>query len=286
MPGYSEELVHIQATDGVELAGAVIRPTGAEVKPLPIVYVHGFTGRFYEPHALAIGRRLAEHGYVFITGNNRGDNYGSILRTRATGEERLGGAAWEILEESPRDVDAWISYAVSRGFPEVALIGHSLGGMKVVYYMATRSDPRVKGLINASGPVWRFVGPTKEAAARLPEAERLVEQGRGLELLLDEPAAEPTVSAQNVVGGRHFREVLFGGDGQPPTVARLRCPVFAFIGSEEAWLGVPADLAWFKETARAAPRCDTRYFEGADHVYAGHENEVADAIADWVDSLL
>jgi pimeloyl-ACP methyl ester carboxylesterase len=286
MPGYSEELVHIQATDGVELAGAVIRPTGSEVKPLPIVYIHGFTGRFYEPHALAIGRRLAERGYVFITGNNRGDNYGSILRVRATGEKRLGGAAWEILEESPRDVDAWISYAVSRGFPEVALIGHSLGGMKVVYYLATRSDPRVKGLINASGPVWRFVGPAKEVAARLPEAERLVEQGRGLELLLPFPTDDATVSAQNVVGGRHFREVLFGGDGQPPAVARLSCPVFAFIGSEEEWLGVPADLEWFKETARSAPRCDTRYFAGADHVYAGHETEVADAIADWVDSLL
>src|SRR5947209_5058385 len=101
---YDEELVHITATDGVELAGAIIRPTSAPVHSLPIVWIHGFTGRFYEPHALAIGRRLAERGHVFVTGNNRGNNYGTVLRVRATQEERLGGAAWEKLDESPRDV--------------------------------------------------------------------------------------------------------------------------------------------------------------------------------------
>src|SRR5579859_2218709 len=95
---YSEELVQTQAGDGVELAGAVIRPGSvAEVKPLPIVWIHGFTGRFYEPHALVIGRRLAERGYVFVTGKNRGHDYGAVLHVRAAGEERLGGAGWEKL---------------------------------------------------------------------------------------------------------------------------------------------------------------------------------------------
>jgi pimeloyl-ACP methyl ester carboxylesterase len=283
---HSEQLVQIQAADGVELAGAVIEPAGRATRPLPIVWIHGYTGRFYEPHALKIGRRLAERGYVFVTGNNRGNNYGTVLRVRATAEERLGGAAWEKLDESPLDVDAWISFAVGRGFDQVVLLGHSLGGMKVTYYLATRDDPRVKGLINASGPVWRFIGPAKEAAERLAEAERLVAAGQGLELLLPfpEPGAS-TVSAQTVVSGQPFRDVLFGQNGRPPAVALLRCPVFAFLGSEESWLGGPADLAWLKETARAAPRCDTRYFEGADHVYTGHEVEVADAIGDWVDSL-
>src|SRR5258708_11766814 len=205
MKTYSEQLVHIQAADGVELAGAVIEPAGPVVKPLPIVWIHGYTGRFYEPHALLIGRRLAERGYVFITGNNRGNNYGTVLHDRETGEERLGGAAWEKLDESPLDVDAWISFAVGRGFAQVALLGHSLGGMKVTYYLATRDDARVKGLINASGPVWRFIGPAKEAAERQAEAGRLVEVGRGLELLLPFPEmSASTVSAQTAVSGQHF----------------------------------------------------------------------------------
>lgn len=280
---YSEELIHIQASDGIELAGAVIRPTSAEVKPFPIVWIHGFTGRFYEPHALRIGRRLAERGYVFVIGNNRGDNFGTILRVRASGEERMGGAAWEILEESPADLDAWITYAVGLGFERVILLGHSLGGMKAIYYLATRPDRRVAGLINASGPVWRFIGPAKESVELQTEAERMVREGRGLELML--PFPRQTVSAQTIVGGTHFREVLFGLNGRPPAVALLDCPMLTILGSEESWLGVPADLEWVKRTARAAPRVDTRYIEGADHVYTGHETEVADVIGDWGDTL-
>lgn len=283
---YTEELVRIQAADGVELAGAVIRPTESAVQPLPIVWVHGFTGRFYEPAALGIGRRLAERGHVFVTGNNRGSNYGTILHVRATGEGRLGGAAWERLDETPLDIDAWVGFAVGLGFPRVSLLGHSLGGMKVTYYMATRRDARVAGLIVASGPVWRFVGPAKEAVEREAEAERLVAEGRGLELLLPFPApGATTVSAQTVVSGRPLRAALFGHDGRPPAVALVRCPVFAFLGSEEAWLGTPADLEWLKATATAAPRCETRVFAGADHVYTGREAAVADAVADWVQTL-
>jgi pimeloyl-ACP methyl ester carboxylesterase len=280
---YTEELIHIWAADGVELAGAVIRPAHGAVRPLPVVWIHGFTGCFYEPHALAIGRRLAELGYVFVTGNNRGHDYGAVLSLRATQEARLGGAAWEKLDEAPLDIDAWITFALGLGFPRVALVGHSLGGMKVTVYMATRQDQRVAGLVNASGPVWRFIGPAPEAVARQAEAERLVAEGRGLDLLLPFPApGSSTVSAHTVVHSAGFREVLFG---QPPAVALLRCPVLAFIGSEEAWLGVPSDLEWFKATATAAPRCETRYIQGADHLYTGHEREVADVIGEWVDAL-
>jgi pimeloyl-ACP methyl ester carboxylesterase len=282
---YTEELVSIQATDGIDLAGAVIRPAGAAVQPLPMIWVHGFTGRFYEPQALAIGRRLAERGHVFVTGNNRGSDFGAVLRIGNTQEAGLGGAAWEKLNESPRDIAAWISFTLGLGFSQVILVGHSLGGMKATYYMATEQDPRVKGLVIASGPVWRSGGPAREAVAQRAEAEQLVAAGRGLELLLPFSGGAGTVSAQTVVGGIHFREVLSGEGGQSPAVALLRCPVFAFLGLEEAWLGVPADLEWLKATATAAPRCDTRTFEGADHVYTGHEQEVADAIADWVASL-
>lgn len=282
---YREELTTIQAADGVELAGAVIRPANGTPLPLPVVWVHGFTGRFYEPVAVNVGRRLAERGHVFITGNNRGNNYGTVLRVRASGEDRLGGAAWERLDEAPLDVDAWLGFAVGLGFPRVVLLGHSLGGMKVTAYMATRQDPRVAGLVIASGPVWRFVGPAKEAAERAAEAKRLVDEGRGLELLPPIGPGASTVSAQTVVSGERLRDTLFGAEGRPPAVALLRCPILAFLGTEESWLGTPADLDWLKDTATAAPRCETRVFSGADHVYTGHEGEVADAVADWAATL-
>jgi pimeloyl-ACP methyl ester carboxylesterase len=281
---YEEEFVYTTAEDGVFLEGAVIRPTGKPVQPLPIVWVHGFTGRFYEPHPILIGRVLASRGYTFVTGHNRGHNFGAVLYPKGQ-ESRLGGAAWEKLTESPLDIGAWITFAVDLGFRQVILLGHSLGGMKVTYYQAVRQDPRVRGLVVASGPIWRFVGPAPESVARLGQAERMVAEGRGRDLLPWQADWVRTLSAQRVVDTRQFNQELFGLDGKAPAISRIRCPIFAFIGSEEQHLGTAADLEAIKSRATATPRMDTRVFEGADHVYSGHEAEVGTAIADWVDSV-
>lgn len=285
---YSEEIVVTQAADGIELAGAVISPAQGEPKRTAVVWIHGYTGRFYEPHALIIGRRFAERGYTFITGNNRGNNYGSILHVRSIGQQRLGGAAWEKLDESPLDVDAWIDYAISLGHKEVILIGHSLGGMKVTYYMATRQDKRVKALVNASGPVWRFIGPAKEDVERAEQVEQMMKDGKGLDLIVNPSESDnPSVSVQNIQSGINFRKILFGEgpDDKKRAVSLIRVPMFAFIGTEEPRIGNPADLDWLKSMAVRSPNCEIKVFEGCDHLYTGHEVEVADAIACWFESI-
>jgi pimeloyl-ACP methyl ester carboxylesterase len=284
---YTEELVHIKSEDGIELEGLVIRPANGETKPIPVVWNHGFTGRFYEPHAVAIGRYLAGKGFTFVTGNNRGRDFGSILRKRESGEESVGGAAWENLTESPRDLGAWITFTVGLGFPQVALLGHSLGGMKATYYMATSQDPRVKALINASGPIWRFIGPAREQVdGQIEEACHLVAEGRGLEVLQPKPGvAGRGVSAQRIANAVAFNEVLFGTATNAPAAAFVKVPFFAFIGTEEEWIGTAKDLEALREVAIATPRLETQIFAGADHCYVGKETEVAQAIAEFVDSL-
>lgn len=283
---YTEELVHIKSEDGFELEGLVIRPVSGAAKSLPIIWNHGFTGRFFEPHALAIGRELASKGFVFVTGNNRGRDFGSILRNRETGEERLAGAGWENLEESPLDLGAWISFTVGLGYPRVVLLGHSLGGMKATYYMATKQDPRVKALINASGPIWRFIGPAPEQVKEAEVALQMVAEGRGRDLMMPwrGPAAG-TVSAQRVANSLRFHETLFGSDKVKPAAAFVKVPFFSFIGTKEEWIGTAADLEALRKVATATPRLETRTFEGADHCYVGKETEVAAAIAEFVDSL-
>jgi len=47
-------------------------------------------------------------------------------------------------------VTAWITVVADLGFHRVALLGHSLGAMKVPYYQAQRQDPRVADMIVAS----------------------------------------------------------------------------------------------------------------------------------------
>lgn len=279
---YTEELVWVESEDGIAHAGAVIRPAGGEIRSTPVVWIHGFTGRFYEPHALRIGQELARQGYVFVTGNNRGHDFGAVLHPRA-GEPRLGGAAWELLDESPFDVSAWIGLAVELGFRGVALLGHSLGALKVAHYQAQRQDPRVVGLIVASPPL-RLGPPDPEMVAL---AERLVAEGRGQDLLPwgMRGGAASTVSAQTLLNRVKTGARVVGAGTTPSTIAQIRCPLLAFLGTNEEWIGTSAELEALRRDAIAAPRVDTRMLEGADHVYTGCEPEVARIIGEWVGTL-
>src|SRR3712207_3778118 len=111
--GYAEELVYIESEDGYTLEGVVIRPTsGTTTRPIPLIWVHGLTGKFYGSSSIRVGRALAEDGYTVISGNNRGHDFGTMLR-RADGTAALAGGGWELFEEAPYDVGAWIGFAES-----------------------------------------------------------------------------------------------------------------------------------------------------------------------------
>jgi alpha-beta hydrolase superfamily lysophospholipase len=280
---YTEKLVYTETEDGLLLEGAVIRPAIVSTRSLAIVWIHGLTGKFYSPTTVSIGRALAGRGYTFITGNNRGHDFGAIYRTKS-GERVILGGGWELFDESPRDVAAWVGFAVGLGFRGVALLGHSLGGLKVCYYLANRQDSRVAGLIAASPPL-RAGRVEPELFAR---AERMLAEGRGADLLPwgISPAGAGTQSAQTYVNRARSNLDVYGLENPDPPVARIRCPILAFYGTDEAWVGTAADLEIIRRNARAAARVDTRTFEGADHSYTGHEAEVAAAVAEWVDGLV
>jgi pimeloyl-ACP methyl ester carboxylesterase len=282
MAAYTEELVYVHSEDGYVLEGAVIRPAGRVTQGRPIIWVHGLTGKFYAHQIVGIGRGLAERGHVFVTGNNRGRDFGAILRT-ADLRRLIAGGAWEIFGESPRDVAAWIDLAARIGDGEVILLGHSLGSLKVCYYQAQRRDPRVRALIAASPPLHAgtWSDATRDQAARM-EAE-----GRGRDLLpwdfMD--AGAGTLSAQTVLGWVRANIDVYGGRTSDPAVARVDCPILAFYGTEEGPIGSAADLETVRRNAKSSPRVDTAMIEGSDHNYNGHEGEVAALIARWVESL-
>ncbi len=280
--GHTEELVYVHSEDGYVLEGAVIRPSGRVRQGRPIIWVHGLTGKFYAQQIVAIGRGLAERGHVFVTGNNRGRDFGAVLKNDSL-ERLIAGGAWEIFEQSPFDVAAWVDLAAGIGSGEAILLGHSLGSLKVCYYQAKRRDPRVKALIAASPPLHagKWSDTTLEQAATM-EAE-----GRGRDLLpwdfMD--AGAGTLSARTVLGWVRAGIDVYGDRTSDPAVSRIECPIFAFYGTEEASIGTAADLETVRRNAKAAPRVDTAMVEGSDHNYNGHEREVASLIARWVESL-
>lgn len=279
---YREELVSTQTVDGLLLDGAVIRPAGADVKPLAVVWIHGFTGKFYEPFIAHIGRELAGYGYTLVTGHNRGHHCGATM-DRVDGQPMLAGGWWERLDQSPHDVAAWIDLAAGLGMRRVALLGHSLGAMKVPYYQAQRQDPRVAGVIVASPPL----RAGRLSPQTIGRAEALVAQGRGEDLLpWGSLGGFSTTSAETFLSWARILPAIYGPGTAEPAIAQIDCPIFALYGTEEEMVGTAADLETIRNAARSAVRVETRMFDGADHLYNGHETEVAAALSRWLDTLL
>ena len=280
---YEEELVSIEAEDGLPLDGAVIRPVGRAPHHVPLMYVHGLSFRFYAREILAIGRALAGHGYTFVTGNNRGHDGGYSYRPDPNALPQIYGGSWENIFDAPRDISAWIAFTVGLGFNRVALLGHSLGGRKVVPYQAENNDPRVAGLVLASPPVDSY-RPNAEVTR---QARAWVAEGRGMDLL---PwgvtgAAMRTMSAQGYLDRYQPGWDHFGLEDPDPAIGRVRCPVLAFYGTEEPAVGGAAELEMIRARACAAARVETHLIDGADHTYTGKHDAVGRILAGWMGTL-
>jgi pimeloyl-ACP methyl ester carboxylesterase len=124
------------------------------------------------------------------------------------------------------------------------------------------------------------------AAGALALAERMVTEGRGQDLLPWGSYRGSTLSARTLLDhGPADRAALdvFGLHTRDPAIGRITCPVLALYGTLESE-GLP-ELERIRRAASAAARVETRRFEGADHGYTGQEQEVAAAVAAWLDSL-
>jgi pimeloyl-ACP methyl ester carboxylesterase len=282
---YAEDLVYTETEEGIILAGLAIQPAVKPVKPTAVVWIPGLSIHFYHPSFIPIGRELAGLGYAFVIGNHRGHDIGANLwRKTADGQGMTrthGGALWERFEESPRDVAAWIDFTMHLGYQDVALVGHSFGGPKVLYYQAQRQDPRLMGLILASA--------TTEFAPQDPElvaqAEQMVADGCGEDLLpwgSTEAWVVRTLSAQTYLSWHRMPD-LYGTHTPQPAIAQIRCPLLACYGTNEGF-DPTADFELIRRNAIAARSIDTRLFEGANHGYDNHERDVAEAIGHWIDA--
>jgi pimeloyl-ACP methyl ester carboxylesterase len=285
MAGWTEEIVWVKTDDGIEHDGVVIRPSGPPTGTV-VVWMHGFTGHFSEPHQIRIGRYLAERGHLFISGDNRGKHYGANLG-EWEGPFRIGGAWWERVSESWIDIKSWLDYAASTFAPQrLVLAGHSYGAVKVTWYQGERQDPRLAGLISASGPVRPPSKRPELAGEVLALAKKMVAEGRGVDLVPFGSTGRPgSLSAETVVDRAQSLVDTYGMESDDSPLSKIRCPVLAILGTKEPAIGAPEDLDTLKRNARASERADTALIEGANHLYHDREEVVAEAIYEWLGRL-
>ena len=279
-----EELVSVRTEDGLVMTGLQVTPDRPASRRLAVVWIHGAGTNFYLPSYVAIARATASLGYPFITGNTRMHDIGSVLTYEPA--QLRGGSYWGLPSKEPIDIAAWVGHAGNRGYQEVVLVGHSAGGPAARGYLASRSDPRVVGLVMASVGVDPSPAGTEDPE-RLKIARDMVASGRPADFLpnLRLSAATYVDYADTPPEMRDF----YGARTPNPAITRIRCPLLAWFGSREPDIGTAADLLRLHELIARHPqgpaRVDTRIVEDADHFYAGQETQIARILIDWITPL-
>jgi pimeloyl-ACP methyl ester carboxylesterase len=177
---FPEELVYVRSNDDVVNGGAMFKPPKDAAKPVAIIWMHGWGVNFYSPTYVMIGRRLSERGFTTIVINTRMHDIGTI-ETYRFGKRIRGGGYWGVPSEEVKDIGAWIDFAQAQGFAKVVLVGHSAGWATVRAYQAEKRDPRVAGLVLASGQARG--GSDSSDPNLIAQATKLAADGQGDDLV-------------------------------------------------------------------------------------------------------
>jgi pimeloyl-ACP methyl ester carboxylesterase len=288
-PRSPEEIVYARSNDDVLGAGVLFTPRPDSIKRIAIIWIHGWGVNFYQPSYIAIGRGLAQHGYTTISGNTRMHDLGNVEGYR--GDKRIrGGGYWGVGSDEPRDLAAWIDLAERHGFKNVVLVGHSAGWAAVRSYMANVQDPRVIGIVLASGEV--DPDTRRPDPDQFRQAQELMAKGEGDALFRD-----PKRSFPSYISAATFLDIwptnapravdFFGIRTTNAPISRVHAPLLAFFGASDD-VGGQRELDLLKAAVarqKEAPRVTTALITGADHMYTGQEQQVSDVIATWAAGL-
>jgi pimeloyl-ACP methyl ester carboxylesterase len=286
---FPEQLVYARTTDDV-INGGVLFTAPNGLRGVAVIWVHGWGTNFYYPTYTAIGRHLAAHGLATIGVNTRMHDLGTSATYRR-GRRVRGGGYWGIPSEQDLDIAAWVDFAERQGFPRVVLAGHSAGWAAVAAYRVRTRDPRVAGVVLASGTAQRMT-PFQEPDV-VKEARRLVDAGTGDDLIRLPNRSFPSfISAATLLDQAETPPDLldfFGSGNGAAGMRALECPLLALYGTHGD-VGGEDDLALIASAPHRLSidnaQVETSMIDGADHMYTGAEEKVAAAISDWVNRVV
>jgi pimeloyl-ACP methyl ester carboxylesterase len=255
------------------LDGAYYEPAeGAAVRGAALL-MHGNGGNFYTGPCRFLPPRLTPQGLACLSYNRQGHDTVSC-RSRAA-----EGNAFQTTRQAMADNEHASEYLAGRGFPGPVVIGHSNGGLLAAAHAAWHPGTPALVLLSAHCGGHEML----ERASRLgllgrselsrlsEQARALVASGRGGELMLMPGWWYVTTAASFVDMEQNLPHLL---DLAPA----IRCPVLFLVGEQEDRDLYPAE----QFAGKAAGPAEVRIIPGADHFYAGHEDEVGRIVARWL----
>lgn len=257
---------------------------------ITIVHLHGTGGSFYwNSFYPEIAEAVNKIGFSYLTTSNRGSGVYEL-----ESGTKPSGVALELFEDSLKDVDAWIEFALSHGAKYVILEGHSFGIGKVTYYNAKgKYRDLIKGII--------FLGTngvfqTQQNYLRkkgidpktcLEEAQKLLDANQPTALLCDPSglAGYYPVSAQTYInfftpGSEMFKSTQMATKTEGGYRHLIMVPLIWILGDQidKEYLFVPF-LEAFGLVKRENPQTEFHQLENCDHGLNNHEFETASLIS-------
>jgi predicted alpha/beta-fold hydrolase len=286
----------IYTSDGLELHGLLYEPDNGTKSVL--VHVHGMGGNFYENKFLdSLATKLTNDGFAFCVFNNRGCEFLKDTYRIVDGKEpemvRVG-TTYEKFEDSLLDIKAFIDFVEQRGFSDIHLSGHSLGCPKVAYYMVEKNDARIKSLLLLSpSDMLGLVRSNKNQFEKeITEARKLVAENKEDALLSEWVWGEYPVSASTYLSlfDDNAKDAIFNfhdPEDKLETLGKITVPTYAVMGTKDDALVVSIKETFSRLEAAliSSPKKKTQVLGDANHGYRGHEQEIANAVSNWLSEV-
>ena len=283
------EIVKFEAKDGVILDGFIRRGENPSKKLL--IQMHGMTSNCFKDRERIISTKVQEMGIDTLCFNNRGSDVIRYAKKIVNGEDKsfLAGTAYENIEESYYDIVGAIEYAISIGYKEFYLQGHSLGSTKVVYtYNKMKEEnnsnlTKIKGIILLS--LVDIPGTVEMEADKsyITYALEKEKQGKILEMMPMESYTNPMSVKTFLKYTVYNKDIDFARynskDDEFEILNKIQVPIFMRWGNVFELIKQDAkELAEFMNKKINNPNKDIDYIDGANHGYNGKEEELAKQI--------
>ena len=289
----ASEIVKFYAEDGVELDG-FINSRGEKSKKV-VIEIHGMTSNCFKKREKTISEKLKEIGIDSICFNNRGSEICKYIKN-GNGEKSLAGTAFENIEEAYEDILGAIKYAVSVGYRDIYLQGHSLGSTKVVYvYNRMKKESNeyfkyIKGIILLSlvdiPSLFKLVSPPKFVEYALEKEQK----NEILELMPFESFVHPMSVKNYLKYTKYNDDINFAqynnSDYNFNELNNIDVPIFMRWGNNREFILQRADklVALIEEKIKNKNK-DINFIDGANHSYDDKEEILANEICDFLKKI-
>jgi len=283
------------ASDGVKLQGLLFEP---EIKSSTLVlHIHGMAGSFYENSFIPVmAKNYTEANISFLAFNNRGHDYlCDLIKITSDGTDSLlGGAAYELIEDSLFDIEGAISFVKALGYNRIVLQGHSSGANKIVYSMTQkRLDAIGIAFLSPCDDVGLHideVGVKREELMKL--AESYINAGTPNALMPENTFFSYWLSAKTYLecfkdGSPLDTFPYRNSNDEFSMFGNIELPMIITFGNDgEYLLQSPEEVQRLLEQKKSEQSIISfNVIDGASHSYTGKEDILTIKILDWIKTL-